>query len=176
VRPGGSWIALKALPLCIPLAGLLKNRMYTYRWLSLLIWLYFTGGVVRGRGDKPPSPVLARAEGRRCPAHVEALQLPAGGAQGPQAGDVLCLLDRVVVVVGGLVLDRQVRRPGLRRCVDFNAHALTIESLGSVWTKNCRATSSDRRQPASSRRSQRASTRAWPSTGSHSSSRLMPTP
>jgi uncharacterized membrane protein len=27
LRPGGSWLALKALPLCIPLAGLLKHRM-----------------------------------------------------------------------------------------------------------------------------------------------------
>lgn len=62
VRPGGSWIALKALPLCIPLAGLLKNRMYTYRWVSLVIWLYFTEGVVRGWGDKPPSQWLAWAE------------------------------------------------------------------------------------------------------------------
>lgn len=42
LRPGGSWLALKVLPLCLPLAGLLKNRMYTYRWLSLLLWLYFT--------------------------------------------------------------------------------------------------------------------------------------
>ncbi|MBV5290717.1 MAG: DUF2069 domain-containing protein, partial [Curvibacter lanceolatus] len=33
VRPGGSLLALKVLPLCIPLAGLLKNRMYTYRWV-----------------------------------------------------------------------------------------------------------------------------------------------
>ena len=42
LRPGGSWLVLKALPLCLPLAGLLKNRMYTYRWLSLMVWLYFT--------------------------------------------------------------------------------------------------------------------------------------
>ena len=42
LRPGGSWLVLKALPLCLPLAGLLKNRMYTYRWLSLVVWLYFT--------------------------------------------------------------------------------------------------------------------------------------
>ncbi|MEG2047344.1 MAG: DUF2069 domain-containing protein, partial [Comamonas sp.] len=35
LRPGGSWLVLKALPLCIPLAGLLKRRMYTYRWVSL---------------------------------------------------------------------------------------------------------------------------------------------
>jgi uncharacterized membrane protein len=55
LRPGGSWLALKVLPLCVPLAGLLKNRMYTYRWLSLLIWLYFIEGVVRAFGDTAPA-------------------------------------------------------------------------------------------------------------------------
>ncbi|MEY4756340.1 MAG: hypothetical protein RJA34_1238 [Pseudomonadota bacterium] len=59
IRPGGSWLALKVLPLCIPLAGLLKNRMYTYRWVSLLVWLYFTEGVVRAWGDPMPGNVLA---------------------------------------------------------------------------------------------------------------------
>ena len=49
--PGGSWYALKVLPLALPLAGLLKNRMYTYRWTSLLVWLYFTEGVVRAWSD-----------------------------------------------------------------------------------------------------------------------------
>ena len=66
LRPGGSWVALKALPLCIPLAGILKNRMYTYRWVSLVIWLYFTEGVVRGWSDKPPSQWLAWAEIALC--------------------------------------------------------------------------------------------------------------
>lgn len=49
IRPGGSPViaALKALPLCIPLAGLLRRRMYTYRWLSLFLWLYFAEGVTR---------------------------------------------------------------------------------------------------------------------------------
>ena len=51
LRPGGSWWALKVLPLCLPLAGLLKNRMYTYRWLSLMIWLYFIEGSVRATSD-----------------------------------------------------------------------------------------------------------------------------
>ena len=55
LRPGGSWLALKVLPLCVPLAGLLKNRMYTYRWLSLMVWLYFTEGVVRAFGDTVPA-------------------------------------------------------------------------------------------------------------------------
>lgn len=59
LRPGGSWLVLKALPLCIPLVGLLKNRLYTYRWVSLALWLYVTEGVVRAWGDKPPGNVLA---------------------------------------------------------------------------------------------------------------------
>jgi len=59
LRPGGSWLALKALPLCLPLAGLLKHRMYTYRWLSLVIWLYFIEGVVRAWSDPPPGNRLA---------------------------------------------------------------------------------------------------------------------
>jgi uncharacterized membrane protein len=61
LRPGGSWLALKALPLCIPLAGLLKRRMYTYRWTSLLVWPYFTEGVVRatsGGGSDVPLAAL----------------------------------------------------------------------------------------------------------------------
>jgi len=62
IRPGGSWLALKVLPLCIPLAGLLKNRMYTYRWVSLVVWLYFTEGVVRAWGDKAPGNYLAMLE------------------------------------------------------------------------------------------------------------------
>jgi len=59
LRPGGSWLALKVLPLCLSLAGLLKNRMYTYRWVSLMVWLYFTEGVVRAYSDAPPSNTLA---------------------------------------------------------------------------------------------------------------------
>lgn len=66
LRPGGSWLALKALPLCIPLAGLLKRRMYTYRWVSLLVWLYFTEGVVRAWSDRPPGNWLALAEIALC--------------------------------------------------------------------------------------------------------------
>ena len=66
LRPGGSWLALKALPLCIPLAGILKNRMYTYRWVSLVIWLYFIEGVVRAWGDTRPGAWLAGGEIALC--------------------------------------------------------------------------------------------------------------
>ena len=62
IRPGGSLLALKVLPLILPLAGVMKNRMYTYRWLSLLVWLYFTEGAVRAWSDKPPSNYLAMIE------------------------------------------------------------------------------------------------------------------
>ena len=66
LRPGGSWLALKALPLCLPLAGLLKNRLYTYRWTSLVVWLYFTEGVVRAWGDRAPGKGLALLEVLLC--------------------------------------------------------------------------------------------------------------
>ena len=66
LRPGGSWLALKVLPLCIPLPGLLKHRMYTYRWVSLVVWLYFIEGVVRASGDRPPGNLLALFEVLLC--------------------------------------------------------------------------------------------------------------
>lgn len=66
LRENGSWLALKALPLCLPLAGLLKNKMYTYRWLSLLVWVYFTEGVVRATSDRAPSSYFAALEVMLC--------------------------------------------------------------------------------------------------------------
>ena len=46
------WV-VKVLPLCIPVTGLLKRRMYTYRWVSLLVWPYFMEGVVRWSEGAP---------------------------------------------------------------------------------------------------------------------------
>ncbi|GGH63129.1 membrane protein [Comamonas phosphati] len=66
LRPGGSWLFLKALPLAFALVGLLKHRMYTYRWVSLLVWLYFTEGVVRAWSDTAPGRWLALAEVALC--------------------------------------------------------------------------------------------------------------
>ena len=62
IRPGGFLLAFKVIPLCFPLVGLLKNRMYTYRWVSLLVWLYFTEGVVRAWSDPAPGNWLAGLE------------------------------------------------------------------------------------------------------------------
>ena len=59
---GRGMLAWKVLPLAVPVAGLLKRRLYTYRWVSLLVWLYFTEGVVRATSDRGPSVPLAVAE------------------------------------------------------------------------------------------------------------------
>ncbi len=66
IRPGGSLLALKVLPLCIPLAGILKNRMYTYRWVSLMVWVYFAEGATRAWSDRPPGNYLAMLEVLLC--------------------------------------------------------------------------------------------------------------
>jgi uncharacterized membrane protein len=66
VRPGGSWLVVKVLPLCVPVAGLLRQRLYTYRWVSLLVWIYFTEGVVRATSDRGLSARLAMIEVALC--------------------------------------------------------------------------------------------------------------
>jgi len=62
VRPGGSWLALKAVPLMVPLFGVLHGRRYTFQWTTLLIWLYFAEGIVRAYSDSGLSARLAAAE------------------------------------------------------------------------------------------------------------------
>ncbi len=62
LRPGGSWLVLKVLPLLLPLFGILRGKVYTYRWSTLLIWLYFTEGVVRAWTDSGLSSQLATLE------------------------------------------------------------------------------------------------------------------
>ncbi len=61
--PGGTGaLAIKALPLTLALAGLLKHKLYTFRWLSMLVLLYFTEGIVRGTNEHGLSQQLAWAE------------------------------------------------------------------------------------------------------------------
>ena len=62
VQAGGSWLALKCLPLLAPLFGILHGRRYTYQWASMLILLYFTEGIVRATTEKGPSQWLALSE------------------------------------------------------------------------------------------------------------------
>jgi uncharacterized membrane protein len=62
LRPGGSFLALKAAPLSLPLTGILKGRRYTYQWSSMLILAYFAEGVVRAWSERGASQWLAAAE------------------------------------------------------------------------------------------------------------------
>jgi len=59
---GSGTLAIKVLPLALCVPGLLRHRMYTFRWLSLLVWLYFMEGVVRATTEQGLSRVLAVAE------------------------------------------------------------------------------------------------------------------
>lgn len=62
LRPGGSWLMLKALPLLVPLFGILRGKRYTYQWASMFVLFYFTEGVVRAWSDPWPSSAIAAAE------------------------------------------------------------------------------------------------------------------
>lgn len=61
LRPGGSWMMLKVLPLLAALLGVLHGRRYTYQWASIMILLYFIEGILR-MFDPPPTRFLALAE------------------------------------------------------------------------------------------------------------------
>jgi uncharacterized membrane protein len=62
LRPGGSYLALKAVPLALPLYGILAGTRYTYQWSSMFVLAYFTEGVMRAWGDKGTSQALAGVE------------------------------------------------------------------------------------------------------------------
>ena len=62
LRPGGSWITLKALPLLAALPGVLRGRVYTFRWALLLVLAYLAEGVVRAWSDTGTSALLAGLE------------------------------------------------------------------------------------------------------------------
>lgn len=62
IRPGGSWLVLKAIPLLFPLMGILKGRRYTYQWAPMLVLAYFTEGVARAWSDTGLSAALAGVE------------------------------------------------------------------------------------------------------------------
>lgn len=61
--PGGSGrLAWKVLPLVVALPGLFRYRLYTYRWLSLLIWVYVAEGLVRSPTESGMARLLAGGE------------------------------------------------------------------------------------------------------------------
>ncbi len=93
---GRGTLAVKVLPLVPALVGLLRNRLYTYRWLSLMLWLYFTEGAVRATTEVGASRLLAVAEVllclllfAACAMHVRARLRAAKAAATPVAAAVV---------------------------------------------------------------------------------------
>lgn len=62
LRPGGSWLVLKVIPLLLPLRGVLKRNLYTMQWSSMLILLYLAEGIVRATSDGGISAMLGWIE------------------------------------------------------------------------------------------------------------------
>jgi uncharacterized membrane protein len=76
---GSGTLAVKVLPLLLALDGLRRMRLYTYRWMSLVIWLYAGEGLVRATTDRGTGAWLASFEVAlslvafaACAAHVRA--------------------------------------------------------------------------------------------------------
>ena len=63
---GRGTLVLKALPLVLALPGLLAWRLYTFRWLSLVLWLYVAEGAVRATSDRGLGAPLALLEVLLC--------------------------------------------------------------------------------------------------------------
>lgn len=61
LRPD-SLLIFKAVPLLLPLFGILRGKRYTYQWASMFILIYFTEGVVRAWADTGVSAQLALVE------------------------------------------------------------------------------------------------------------------
>jgi uncharacterized membrane protein len=59
---GQRTLAIKVVPLVLTLPGLVRMRLYTYRWMSLLVWLYVAEGLVRSTSDRGASAWLAGLE------------------------------------------------------------------------------------------------------------------
>ena len=62
LRPGGSALALKVLPLLAPLFGVLRGKLYTFQWAPVLMLLYFCEGIVRAWSERGTGQWLALIE------------------------------------------------------------------------------------------------------------------
>ena len=62
LHAGGSALILKTLPLLLPLFGVLRKKIYTYQWSSMMILLYFIEGIARAYTDHGLAAKLAASE------------------------------------------------------------------------------------------------------------------
>ncbi|NUZ08149.1 DUF2069 domain-containing protein [Piscinibacter koreensis] len=82
---GTRTLALKVVPLLLPLRGLWRDRLFTYRALSLLVWVYVAEGAVRATSDRGLGSALGTLEAllaigvfAACCLHIRARQRTAG--------------------------------------------------------------------------------------------------
>ena len=61
-RTGSGTLAIKVIPLLLALPGLWRMKLYTYRWLSLAVWLYAAEGAVRINSAPGPEVLLSAVE------------------------------------------------------------------------------------------------------------------
>jgi hypothetical protein len=87
LRPGGSMLALKALPLLFPVFGILRGKRYTHQWTSLLSLVYVAEGAVRAFSDQGASQDAGDGRDRPGDAAIRRLPRPCprdGAVLGPQ--------------------------------------------------------------------------------------------
>lgn len=58
LRPGGTLLFLKALPLAFAFRGVAKGSIYTMQWAAMLVLLYMMEGVMRAMSDPPGVGIL----------------------------------------------------------------------------------------------------------------------
>ena len=61
LRPGGSWLALKVLPLALLVPGAMRGARRSLQWVALLLPLYAAEGVVRGWSESGRHALVAWA-------------------------------------------------------------------------------------------------------------------
>jgi uncharacterized membrane protein len=59
LRPGGSWLALKALPLALLIPAASRGTRRALQWLSLLLPFYLAEGIVRGWSESGRHSLVA---------------------------------------------------------------------------------------------------------------------
>ena len=59
LRPGGSWLALKVLPLALLVPGAMRGARRPLQWAALLLPLYAAEGIVRGWSESGRHALVA---------------------------------------------------------------------------------------------------------------------